>query len=212
MAASSPRTGRRPYSSPLRDAAADATRRAVLSAARAVFTKAGYEAATIEAVASAARVSAPTVYALFRSKAGLLSSVVADGGSDADIRALAAKALTETAPRRRIAAAARVVREIMERERGILGVLRQAGDGREELAVARRQVHDQQRLALGRALRPLHNARALRAGVRFDDAVATFATLASPESFWLLVDEHGWSPARWERWLADSATRLLLLD
>ncbi len=210
MAASSPRTGRRPYSSPRRDAGADATRRAVLSAARAVFTRAGYEAATIEAVASAARVSAPTVYALFRSKAGLLSAVVADGGSDADIRALAGKALNEKDPRRRIAAAARVVREIMERERGLLGVLRQAGAGREELAAARRQVHDQQRGALGRALRPLHDTRALRTGLRFEDAVATFATLASPESFWLLVDEHGWSPARWERWLADSATRLLL--
>jgi len=210
MATSSQRTGRRPYSSPLREAGAGATRRAVLSAARAVFTKAGYEAATIEAVASAARVSAPTVYALFRSKAGLLSAVVADGGSDPDIRALAGRALTETDPRRRIAAAARVVREIMERERGILGVLRQAGAAREELDAARRQVHQQQRDALGRALRPLHDLRALRAGPRFDEAVTTFAALASPESFWLLVDEQGWSPARWERWLADSATRLLL--
>ena len=210
MATSSQRTGRRRYSSPLREAGAGATRRAVLSAARAVFTKAGYEAATIEAVASAARVSAPTVYALFRSKAGLLSAVVADGGSDPDIRALAGKALTETDPRRRIAAAARVVREIMERERGILGVLRQAGTSREELDAARRQVHEQQRGALGRALRPLYDAGALRSGMRFDEAVATFAALASPESFWLLVDEQGWSPARWGRWLADSAVRLLV--
>lgn len=175
-----------------------------------MFTKSGYEAATIEAVASAARVSAPTVYALFRSKAGLLSSVVADGGSDPDIRKLAGKALTETDPRRRISTAARVVREIMERERGILGVLRQAGTAREELHAARRQVHEQQRGALGRALRPVYDAGALRAGMRFDEAVTTFAALASPESFWLLVDEQGWSTARWGRWLADSATRLLL--
>jgi uncharacterized membrane protein len=92
------------------------------------------------------------------------------------------------------------MREIMERERGILGVLRQAGTGREELNAARRQVHQQERDALGRALRPLHDARALRAHMRFDEAVTTFAALASPESFWLLVDEQGWSPARWGRW------------
>ena len=61
------------------------------------------------------------------------SAVVADGGSDPDIRVLAGMALTKTDPRRRIAAAARVVREIMERERGILGVLRQAATAREEL-------------------------------------------------------------------------------
>ena len=210
MPTSSLRTGRRPYSSPLREAGAGATRRAVLSAARVVFTRSGYEAATIEAVASAAGVSAPTVYALFRSKAGLLSAVVADGGSDPDIRTLAGKALTESDPRRRISAAARVVREIMERERGILAVLGQAGTAREELHAARRQVHEQQRGALGRALRPLHAAGALRSGMTFDEAVTTFAALASPESFWLLVDEQDWSPARWGRWLADSAIRLLL--
>jgi AcrR family transcriptional regulator len=210
MPTSSLRTGRRPYSSPLREAGAGATRRAVLSAARVVFTRSGYETATIEAVALAARVSAPTVYTQFRSKAGLLSAVVADGGSDPDIRTLAGKALTETDPRRRISAAARVVREIMERERGILGVLNQAGTAREELHAARRQVHEQQRGALGRALRPLHDAGALRSNMRFDEAVTTFAALASPESFWLLVDEQGWTPTRWGRWLADSAIRLLL--
>jgi AcrR family transcriptional regulator len=210
MGTSSLRSGRRPYSSPLRQAGAGATRRAILSAARVEFAKSGYESATIEAVAAAARVSAPTVYALFRSKAGLLSAVVADGGSDPDIRALARMALTETDPRRRIAAAARVVRQIMERERGILGVLRQAGTAREELHSARRQVHKQQRDALGRALRPLHDTGALRSGLRFDEAVTTFAALASPENFWLLVDEQGWSAAHWERWLADSAIRLLL--
>jgi len=210
MANSSLRSDRRTYRSALRQAGAGATRRAVLSAARDVFTKSGYEAATIEAVASAARVSAPTVYALFRSKAGLLSAVVADAGSDADIRTLAGRAVAESDPRRRIAAAARVVREIMERERAVLGVLRQAGTARTELQSARAQAHAQQREALARVLRPLHDRGAMREGMRLDEAVATFAMLASPESFWLLVDEQGWSPARWGRWLADTAARLLL--
>jgi AcrR family transcriptional regulator len=210
MAASRSRTRRRPYSSPIRQAQADATRRTVLSAARATFAESGYEVATIEAVAAAARVSAPTVYALFRSKAGLLSAVVADAGSDPDVRALADKALTEADPRRRLAAAARVVRTIMERERAILDVLRQAGTGRAELQAARRQVHEQQRGALGRALRPLHDVGALRSEMRFDEAVATFSALASPECFWLLVEESGWSANRWERWLAATATRLLI--
>lgn len=210
MAKSVQRSTRRTYRSPLREASATATRRAVLSAAREVFVRSGYDAATIEAIASAAHVSAPTVYALFRSKAGVLSAVVADAGSDAEVRALATAALRENDPPRRIAAAARVVREIMERERDVLGVLRQAGTARIELQSARAQTHAQQRAALSRALRPLHEIGALRAGMRFDDAVATFAMLASPESFWLLVDEQGWSPARWGRWLAETATYVLL--
>lgn len=89
----------RTYSSDLGRTQADATRRGVLVAARDVFKRLGYARATIEAVAAAAHVSVPTVYAGFGSKAGLLSAVVADGGSDADIRRLVAKAMAEAIPK-----------------------------------------------------------------------------------------------------------------
>lgn len=200
----------RAYTSALRRSQADATRRAVLSAARDVFTRLGYGAATIEAVAEAARVSVPTVYAGFSSKAGLLSAVVADGGSDADIRRMAEKAIAETSPRARIAAAARVVRTIMQREKGVLDLLHEAGAARPELEAMRRQVHRQQREALARVLRPLHEAGALRAGVGLDEGAAGFSALASPECYRLFVSELGWSATRWEKWLAESAVRLLL--
>jgi hypothetical protein len=43
-----------------------------------------------------------------------------------------------------------------------------------------------------------------------EDAVSTFALLASPESYEQLVGEQGWTGERWERWLAETAIRLLL--
>ena len=204
------RATHRPYSSPVRKAQAEATKRAVLVAAREVFPERGYAAATIEAVAARAGVSVPTVYSVFRSKAGLLSELVADAGSDPKIRRLADRAMATKDPRERLAAAAHVVRAIMQGEKAVLDVLREAGDGRPELRAARLQAHRQQRSALARAVRPLHETGRLRRGMTLDEAVATFAALASPESYWLLVDELGWSAARWERWLATSAARLLL--
>lgn len=201
---------RRAYSSAVRRSQADATRRAILGAARKVFTESGYAPATVEAVATAAGVSVPTVYAVFGSKTALLSAVVADGGSDSDIRALAEQALGELEPRARLAAAARVVRTIMQRERPILELLEQAGTGSPDLELAARQVHQQQREALGRVLRPMHERKALRRGLELSEAVATFNSLASPECYRLLVGELGWSGARWERWLGESAARLLL--
>ena len=201
---------RRPYSSPIRRAQAGETRRAVVTAARKVFTESGYAAATVDAVAAEAGVSVPTVYAVFGSKPALLSAVVADGGSDSDIRALADQALDEVDPRARLAGAARVVRTIMQRERNILKLVAEAGTGNPELAAASRQVHEQQRQALGRVLRPLHERKALRRDLDLSEAIATFSALASPECFRLLVEELGWSGARWERWLGESAARLLL--
>ena len=205
-----PPTSRRPYRSPTRQAQADATKHAILKAARSVFSESGYAGATIEAVALAARVSVPTVYAVFGSKPGLLSALVADAGSDAGIRRLATRARSEQEPRRRLAAIAKVVRTIMQEEGSLLKVLRDAGTGRPELEAARRQGHQQQRRALTSALQLLTETGSLRAGITFDEAVATLCELASPESYSLLVDEFGWSAARWERWLSDSAVRLFI--
>ena len=204
------KTRPRPYTSPIRKAAAEATRRAVLTAARNVFIRNGYAASTIEAVAAAASVSIPTVYAIFGSKARLLSALLADAGSEQDIRAIAAAALAETDPARRLAAAAKVVRTIMQRERSVLRVLREAGTGAAELEAAKRQVHEQQRAALARVVKPLAEAGKLRAGQTASEAAATFASLASPESFAYFIEELGWPAGRWERWLAESAKRLLL--
>lgn len=201
---------RRPYSSRVREAGAESTKRAILSAARDVFTSSGYSASTIESIAAAAGVSVPTVYAVFGSKAAILSKLLADAGGEADIRALANRTLNEPDPRARLAGAAKVVLTIMLRERALLGVLREAGAGRPELEAARRQVHEQQRSALERVVRPIADAGELRSGVSLADAVATFAAIASPESYSSFVEELGWSGARWESWLADASIRLLL--
>lgn len=209
MAAADPRHARR-YSSPVRRANALTTKHAILSAARRAFTAAGYSESTIEAIAADANVSVATVYAVFGSKAALLSALLADAGGDADIRAMARRTMSETDAAARLAGAAGVVRTIMQRERELLGVLREAGTGRPELEAARRQVHDQQRAALTRVLEPMVEARQLRAGLAADEAIATFAAIATPECFAYFVEGLGWPAARWERWLAASAIRLLL--
>lgn len=201
---------RRPYSSAVRRSQADATRSAIVRGAKKVFTESDYSSSTVEAIAAAAGVSVPTVYAVFGSKPALLSAVVADAGGDSDIRALAERALGQLEPRARLAAAARVVRTIMQRERPILDLLQQAGTGSPDLVAALRQVHAQQREALGRVLRPMHERKGLRRDLDLSEAIATFSSLASPECYRLLVGELGWSGARWERWLGESAARLLL--
>ena len=181
-----------------------------MAAARDVFTTSGYSAATIEAVAASAGVSVPTVYAVFGSKAALLSALLADAGGDADIRALASRTMNELDPRARLVGAARVVRSIMQREGGLLGVLREAGTGRPELETARRQVHAQQRGALSGVVQPIAEAGRLAHGLSDIEAAATFAAIASPECYAFFVEELGWSGAKWERWLANAAIRLLL--
>src|SRR5260221_10812195 len=80
----------RRYRSSLRDAQARRTRQRVLDAATAVFLDRGYGGATIRAVAAGAKVSVPTVEALFGTKARLLKAAidVAIAGDDEPVAVL----------------------------------------------------------------------------------------------------------------------------
>src|SRR5260221_7840909 len=80
----------RRYRSSLRDAQARRTRRRVLDAATAVFLDRGYGGATIRAIADGAKVSVPTVEALFGTKARLLKAAidVAIAGDDEPVAVL----------------------------------------------------------------------------------------------------------------------------
>ena len=50
----------------------------------------------------------------------------------------------------------------------------------------------------------------LRSGLSINDAADTVWVMNSPEVYVLLTVDRGWSPLRYERWLADSWQRLLL--
>ena len=75
---------KRRYSSPLRTEQAQASRAAVLAAARELFVEQGYGGTTIDQVAARAGVSKPTVFTAVGNKATLLKVVrdVAMAGDD----------------------------------------------------------------------------------------------------------------------------------
>lgn len=66
----------RRYDATSRQAKAEETRARILATAKKQFSKRGVDAVTIDAIALKAGVAAPTVYALFRSKAGLLKEII----------------------------------------------------------------------------------------------------------------------------------------
>src|SRR5215475_12624099 len=67
---------RRRYDATLRAERALGTRQRVLDVAKELFTARGIDKVTISEIASVAGVSAPTLYALFQSKTGILKAVV----------------------------------------------------------------------------------------------------------------------------------------
>lgn len=202
----------RPYHSPRRQQQAETTKRAIVQAARKLFAAHGYQATTLQAIAGQANVSAPTVYAVFGSKAAILSALVKSAGADEGIRALARETFAEPEPQRQLALAAKVIRSILERDADITDLLWQAGGGDPDLADVWRQSHRQQLGRMAELMRVLAQKDALKPELTVETATDMLWVLASPEVYRLLVREREWTPQRFEDWLAMSAATLLLRD
>jgi AcrR family transcriptional regulator len=202
----------RRYHSPRRSQQAEATRQAIVHAARKLFAEHGYQTTTLQAIAREAEVSVPTLYVTFGSKAAILSALVKSAGADEEIRAVADAAFAEPDPRRQLRLAARVIRSIHERDADISDLLWQAGGGDPDLAAAWRQSHQQQLARQGELMEVLADKQALKTGLTPEMATETHWAVSSPEVYRLLVCERGWPPSRYEDWLAETTATLLLRD
>jgi AcrR family transcriptional regulator len=203
---------RRHYDAPRRRLQAEATRQAIVQAARKLFAQQGYQATTLQAIAQEAEVAVPTLYAVFGSKAAILSTLVKSAGADEDIRALARAALAGSDPKHQLRQAAHVIRSILERDADIMDLLWQAGSGDPDLATVWRQSHRQQLARQGELLGLLAQKGALKPNLTIETATEIHWALSSPEVYRLLVRERGWTPQHYEDWLAESAATLLLRD
>lgn len=192
------------------------TRRQIVEAASALFDSRGYAATTIEAIAERADVAAVTVYSRFRTKANLLDAIlepaivgVTDGRDLFDLPEIA-EIRQCTDQRAQVRMLARFSRGILQRTAVAHRILRSAAAADPTAAELQRQ--DARRRAGGQRayIQMLLANGPLRDGLTADDAAATYSALSNPSTYALLTGERGWSPGKFEQWLGDNLTLLLL--
>ena len=197
---------KRPYSSARREAQARETRRSILDAALTLFVANGYAATTIETIAEQAGVAVQTVYAAFGSKRELMRQLIEatiTGDDDptpvterAESRAVAA----EPDPHRRAQLDAALSRTIVQRVAPIARVAEEAAASDPALAATMETVRAARR-------DEMLDSAALLAGpgglsLEPEEAAATLYVLYSPQVADMLMRDYGWSPQRYETWLA----------
>ena len=130
---------RRAYDSRRREKAAAATRERVLRTATTLFARRGIDAVTINELAERAGVSGATVYALFKSKEGVIRALVEQVIFGSRYQAAIDRLNAEGDPVAQIRMTASVARAIYEGEAVELGLLR----GASSFSVALRKMeHD----------------------------------------------------------------------
>ena len=204
---------RRTYVSKRRSEQAGATRWAIVQAALRLFAANGFSATTMQAVADEAGVAFQTVYAIFGNKRELLrqtleAAIVDDPEADAVAERDEAKAIAkEPNARRRAELAAAMVTQNSSRIVPIVRVAREAAAVDPEFAATAASITAGRRQDMVASARLLAGPGTLRVPV--EEAVGTLYTLYSPDTYTALTVDMGWSPAQFERWLADALERLL---
>src|SRR5437762_9649429 len=118
---------KRPYTSLVRQRQAGDTRRRIVEATRHLLQNEGYAAMTIEAIAQRAEVSAQTVYAIFKSKTGILIALLDQSTFAAEYEEVVRQALSAEDPETRLRLSAGVARQIRGTQSEVFELMRGAG-------------------------------------------------------------------------------------
>lgn len=207
---------KRAYDSTSRREGAEATRQAILNAARTIFTERGYARTTMPSIAEAAGIALDTVYASVGKKPALFALLVETALSGTDVaipgeeRDYVRAIRAEPSPERKLAIYAGALRRIQERLAPLFRVLQEAAPldaalGAMWKGIAERRARNMKLLA-----QELAATGKLRRGLSVEMAADILWSMNSPEYYLLLVEQRGWKPEALEQWLSEAWCRLLL--
>jgi AcrR family transcriptional regulator len=198
-----------------RGSRARATRRRIIDAAAQLFIAEGYTTTTLEQIAERAGVAVQTVYFHFGNKRTVLKEAVdvAAVGDDEPVplldRPLYRQLAEERDPHRLLAAWTSGAREIFARVAPIMRVVRDAAGADPDMAAQWRSNQQQRATAYAVFSQQLADLGALKAGLSQQDAVDVLLALVSFEVY-LTLTGRGWSPQRWQTWMATTLAATLL--
>jgi AcrR family transcriptional regulator len=207
---STPESTVRSYRSPIRRRQADLTRTRIAQAARQLFFEKGYSATTIESIALTAGVALQTVYAVFRSKEGIVIDLVGRASFGATYDALVEEALKEKDPAIRLQLAARIACQIHDAQRAEFSLLRSAGIMTPAVAALEEEFASSRFEAQAELIDLVVRSGQLRSHLKKSDARDILWALTGRELYWMLVVDKGWSSVRYQEWLADLLCAALL--
>lgn len=196
---------KRSYSSARRDAQARETRRSVLETALRLFVAHGYAATTMQAIADESGVAVQTVYAAFGTKRELMrqlieGTIAGDDSAAGTEGGAAGGVAAEPDARRRAQLDAALARTIVQRVAPLVRVAEEAAASDPDLAATMETVRAARRREMLDSAALLAGPEGLR--LEPEEAAATLYVLYSPQVADMLMRDHGWSPARYEAWLA----------
>ena len=193
-----------------REEYAQATRQAIVDAARRLFSERGYFSTKVDDIAALARVAPATVYAVSGGKHGLLNALLEILGSAHIVAATLSRIEAMDDPAAIIRLVAKGCRRNREEFGDIMRVLLTTAPHDEAVSQILQAATADCRQGFAPVAQRLSELGALRESMDAKQAVDLFWFYFGYAGFSTLHDENGWSYDRAEQWLAEEASRALL--
>lgn len=200
----------RPYVSDVRSQAAEGTRARILQASKTLFAGRGIDRVTVEQIAKKAGVSASTVFALYKSKAGILRELIRSALFGQRFQVALARLEGETDPIRLIALTANVARAIYEAESSQLGLIRGVSAFSPALGKLEKEFENLRFQMQKERVKLLFAQSKQRKELTLDEARRIMWMYTSRDVYRLLVHEGGWTPNRYQKWLSSTLVNALV--
>lgn len=201
---------KRVYNSETRGARALQTRSKILKAAKKLFQTKGFDRVTINMLAKTAGVSMPTIYAVFKSKRGVLQSLIDDALPAEQFALLVDISMSEQSPRKRLCLTAKLSRKIYDAERGFMDILRGASVVASEFKELEQEREQRRYERQGEYVKKLMQDKALVKGLTIQKARDILWSLTGRDLYRMLVIERAWSSDEYEKWLGRVLAETLL--
>lgn len=198
------------YHSQRRQEQAEATRQAILEAARALFIERGYAGTTVADIAAAARVAVPTVYVSVGTKSAILGElrkmIPVAAGVPGDTRA-AFELIRD--PRQVISGLVAGVRRLLETSGELMYAIESAAPFEPVAAEAWEEGMVIHRAGCGLAVERLEALGKVKATASLAHAGDVLSFLSLPATWRTLSREYGWTYDEVETWIVDTAMALI---
>ncbi len=192
----------RTYVSATRTESLIQTKRQVLDSSLKLFSKRGIDDVTISEIAAAGGVSVAMVYSVYKSKAGILRSLMDEAILGEDYQAAADKLSGVSDPIEMLSVTANIARTIYDSESKKIGLLRGASAFSRELANVEKEFEKFRYQVQEARIEALFKSNLIKPHLDRVTARQIMWMYTGRDVYRLLVIESGWSSEKFENWLA----------
>lgn len=201
---------KRTYHSTTRLEQAIKTKERILTSAKQLFARDGFEGVTIEKLAQAADVSAPTIYALFQSKRGILRALMDEALPAVQFETLVNQSKEENSPEKRLTIAAKIARHIYDAEKAQIDLLTRASMLAPEFKELEEEREQRRHSRQEETVKRMISENSLRKELSLSKARDILWAFTGRDLYRMLVIEQKWSSDDYEQWLGQLLIKALI--